>query len=33
MEPLVDIAHFFVVRELNYIFDYRQKAVAEILST
>jgi ligand-binding SRPBCC domain-containing protein len=31
MEPLVDIAHFFVVRELNYIFDYRQKAVAEIL--
>ncbi len=32
MEPLGDIAHFFVVRELNYIFDYRQKAVAEILS-
>jgi ligand-binding SRPBCC domain-containing protein len=33
MEPLGDIANFFVVRELNYIFDYRQKAVAEILST
>ncbi len=32
LEPLGDIAHFFVVRELNYIFNYRQKVVAEILS-
>jgi ligand-binding SRPBCC domain-containing protein len=32
MEPLGDIAHFLVRRELDYIFDYRQKAVAEILS-
>ncbi|MEO7674673.1 MAG: SRPBCC family protein [Pyrinomonadaceae bacterium] len=32
LEPLGDLAHFFVVRELNYIFDYRQNAVAEILS-
>ncbi len=31
MEPLGDIAHFIVRRELDYIFDYRQKAVAEIL--
>ena len=30
-EPLGDIAHFLVRRELEYIFDYRQKAVAEIL--
>lgn len=30
-EPLGDAAHFFVRRELDYIFDYRQKAVAEIL--
>ncbi|CAN5396486.1 SRPBCC family protein [soil metagenome] len=32
LEPLGDIAHFFVLSELNYIFDYRQKAVSEILS-
>lgn len=32
LEPLGDVAHFFVRRELDYIFDYRQKAVAEILS-
>ena len=29
--PLGDLAHFFVRRELNYIFDFRQKTVAEIL--
>ncbi|CAN5699119.1 hypothetical protein BH24ACI3_BH24ACI3_03080 [soil metagenome] len=31
LEPLGDIAHFFIKRELAYIFDFRQKAVAEIL--
>ena len=31
LEPFGDLAHFFVRRELNYIFDFRQKAVAEIL--
>ena len=31
LEPLGDVAHFFVKRELDYIFDYRQKAVAEML--
>ena len=31
LEPIGDIVHFFVVRELNHIFDYRQKAVAEML--
>jgi ligand-binding SRPBCC domain-containing protein len=31
LEPLGDIAHFIVRRELNYIFDYRQKAVKKIL--
>jgi ligand-binding SRPBCC domain-containing protein len=31
LEPLGDIVHFFVKRELEYIFDFRQKAVAEIL--
>lgn len=30
-EPLGDVAHFYVRKELNYIFDFRQKAVAEIL--
>lgn len=30
-EPIGDIAHFFVRRELAYIFDFRQTAVAEIL--
>ena len=30
-EPFGDIAHFMVRRELEYIFDYRQKVVAEIL--
>lgn len=30
-EPLGDAAHWFVRRELDYIFDYRQKIVTEIL--
>ena len=32
-EPIGDIAHFFVKRELAYIFDYRQKVVAEMLKS
>lgn len=32
LEPLGDIAHFFVRRQLEYIFDHRQKVVAELLS-
>ncbi len=31
LEPLGDIALWFVRRELNYIFDFRQKKVVEIL--
>lgn len=31
LEPFGDLAHFFVRKELNYIFDFRQKSVAEIL--
>ena len=31
LEPLGDVAHFIVRRELAYIFDFRQKAVAQIL--
>lgn len=31
LEPLGDLAHWFVRRELDYIFDYRQKVVSEIL--
>lgn len=31
--PLGNIAHFLIRRELDYIFDFRQKAVAELLST
>ncbi len=31
LEPLGDLAHWFVRRELDYIFDFRQKAVKEIL--
>lgn len=31
LEPIGDIAHFFVKSELAYIFDYRQKVVAEML--
>lgn len=30
-EPFGDLMHWYVRRELNYIFDYRQKSVAEIL--
>ncbi|MDQ6785717.1 MAG: SRPBCC family protein [Acidobacteriota bacterium] len=33
LEPFGDAAHWFVRRELNYIFDYRQKIVAEILQS
>lgn len=32
LEPLGDIALFIVERELKYIFDYRQAAVAKLLS-
>lgn len=31
LEPLGDVAHFLVRSELDKIFDYRQKVVAEIL--
>jgi ligand-binding SRPBCC domain-containing protein len=31
LEPFGDLAHWFVSRELDYIFDYRQKIVREIL--
>ncbi len=31
LEPFGDLAHWFVRRELDYIFDYRQKTVKEIL--
>lgn len=31
LEPLGDLAHLLIRRELDHIFDYRQKAVAEIL--
>ncbi len=31
LEPLGDLAHWIIRRELNYIFDFRQKAVEEIL--
>jgi ligand-binding SRPBCC domain-containing protein len=33
LEPLGDVAHFFVRKELNYIFDFRQKTVQEILKS
>ena len=33
IEPLGDLAHFFVKSELAYIFDYRQKVVTEILTS
>lgn len=32
LEPLGDIAHFIVAGQLKYIFDHRQKIVAELLS-
>ena len=31
LEPLGELAHFIVRRELEYIFDFRQRAVAELL--
>jgi ligand-binding SRPBCC domain-containing protein len=31
LEPAGDLAHWFVWRELEYIFDFRQRAVGEIL--
>lgn len=31
LEPFGDLAHRFVRRELDYIFDFRQQAVAKIL--
>ena len=31
LEPLGDAAHWLVRRELDYIFDFRQRTVAEIL--
>ena len=31
LEPLGDIVHFIVRRELEYIFDFRQKRVAELI--
>ena len=31
LEPLGDIAQFFVDRELKYIFDYRKQKVSELL--
>lgn len=33
LEPLGDFAHFIIRRELDYIFDFRQSAVAELLTT
>lgn len=30
LEPLGDIAHFYVKKELKYIFDYRYKIIEEI---
>lgn len=32
-EPLGDLAHFLVRRELEHIFDYRKKVVAALLET
>ena len=31
LEPLGDLAHYIVRRELEYIFDFRQKMVADLL--
>lgn len=31
LEPFGNLAHWYVKKELNYIFDYRRKVVAEIL--
>lgn len=32
LEPLGDLAHFYVKKELKYIFDYRYKVIEEIFS-
>jgi len=32
LEPLGDIAHFYVRRELEYIFDYRYKVIEELFN-
>ncbi len=32
LEPVGDLAHWFVRRQLNHIFDFRQRAVADILA-
>ena len=32
-EPFSDIAHFFVEKELKYIFDYREKAVEKFFGS
>src|SRR5207248_3254867 len=31
LEPIGDVVHFFIRRQLDRVFDFRQKAVAEIL--
>lgn len=31
LEPFGDLMHWYVLKELDYIFDFRQKTVAEIL--
>ena len=33
LAPLGDLAHWFVRRELDYIFDFRQKTVKELLKS
>ncbi len=33
LEPLGDLAHFYVKKELKYIFDYRYKIVEEIFGS
>lgn len=33
LEPLGDLIHFLIHRELKYIFNFRQKMVAELLGT
>ena len=33
LEPLGDIAHFYVKKELAYIFDYRYKIIEEIFQS
>lgn len=33
LAPVGNLAHWIIRRELNYIFDFRQKAVAEILQS